>query len=226
MKKQFKSLFYRSALYIIVFVLFISTSGYSRIIANRGHVFFDETAVGSGAIQSYIETGAGYFLSSGSDFLALLSKVELADNSDGSGCNIDCKDWAQTCANAMANMEKASANYLKLKQILTDSPYIPNMIVRLSTFDYDGYLNKNGLNRGVFEEVRAYCAAGNVRGIFDRMGTAAANILAELTKIKAAIDAGIMPGLPTLWRLNQEYNETILFGQYAAEIFYEITWND
>lgn len=210
MKKQFK--------YIIIFVLFFAANVFPRIIANRGHVFFDDATGNGGAIRSYIEAGAGYFLSSGSDYLALLNKIEMADTSGG-----DYKGWAQTCSNAIANMEKAMANYLSLKQILTNTPYKPEMIGRLAAFDYDGCQKKNDLNPGVLAEVKAYLAAGDVRGLFDRILEDAAQILAALTKIKAAVDAGTTPDLPTLWQLNRQYYDTILFGQFAAEIFYEIT---
>lgn len=222
MKQQFKSTICSQAIYMTVLVFFFAANAYPRIIANRGHAIFDNAAGSGGAIQSHIEAGAGYFLNFGSDYLALLNKIEMVDSAD-SGGGSDYKDWAQTCANAIANMEKASATYLNLKQILTNTPYIPEMIERLSTFDYDGYQKKNNLNPGVFAEVKTYLAGGDVRGIFDRMLDTTTKILAALAKIKAAIDAGIIPGLPTLWRLNDEFAETLLFGQYAAEIFYEIT---
>lgn len=219
MKQRFKSTICRQAIYMIVLVLFFAANAYPRIIANRGHAVFANDAGSGGAIRSHIEAGAGYFLNSGSDYLALLNKIEMADSGGGS----DYKDWAQTCAGAIANMEKASATYLNLKQILTNTPYIPEMIERLSAFDYDGYQKKNDLNPRVFAEVKAYLAAGDVRGLFDRMLDTTTKILAALANIKAVVDAGTIPGLPLLWRLNDEFVETLLFGQYAAEIFYEIT---
>lgn len=218
MKQQFKTKFSRPAIYLIVLLLIFAINAYSRIIGNRGDSVFVDTPESAAATGSNIVTAAGYFLSSGSDFQSLLNRIELADI-NGS----DYKEWAQICSNAVANMEKTVANYLLLKQRLDNTPYKPEMIDRLLSFDYDRFQKKNGLNREIFTRIKVYLGRGDVRGVFKRLLSSSRKILAALTKVKASIDAGILPELAILWRLNQDYAETMLFGQYAAEVFYEIT---
>lgn len=217
MRQPFNKQFSPMAIYIILLLVFSTGSLYSRIIFNRGDSVFAGTAENAAAVCSHIVTGAGYFLASGSEFQALLNRIELAETN---GC--DYKEWAQICTAAAANMEKAAAQYLVLKQRILTTPYNKEMINRLSTFDYDLFETGNRLNPDIFADVRTYLANGDVRGIFERMLSSTAKILAALARVKTAVDAGIIPELTVLWRLNQEYTEAMLFGQYAAEVFYQI----
>ncbi|HLP59426.1 MAG TPA: hypothetical protein VK186_11375 [Candidatus Deferrimicrobium sp.] len=217
MRQLFKTLFSRPAISIIVLLVFFTINGYSRIIANRGESVFAGMTDKDVAVRSNIIDAAGYFLNSSSAFQALLNRIELADTNGG-----DYKEWAQVCSGAVAHMRNAVAQYLILKQSLEYRPYNPEMIDRLLCFDYDDFQKKNMLTPGIFDEVKSYLGSGDVRGLFEHMLSSTGKILASLTRVKASLDAGVIPELTLLWRLNQDYAEAMLFGQYAAQVFYEI----
>lgn len=217
MRQLFKTIFSRPTISIIILVVFFTVNGYSRVIFNRGESVFAGTADKDVAVRSSIIDAAGYFLNSSSAFQALLNRIELADTNGG-----DYNEWAQVCSGAVTHMRNAVAQYLILKQTLEYRPYNPEMIDRLLCFDYDDFQKKNMLIPGIYAEVKSYLGCGNVRGIFEHMLSATGKILASLTRVKTSLDAGVIPDLTLLWRLNQDYAEAMLFGQYAAQIFYEI----
>ncbi len=68
-----------------------------------------------------------------------------------------------------------------------------------------------------------FLGKGDVRGFFGRLLSDTDEILIKLYSIKVMVEADVFPDLSTLWRVNQDYAETILFGQFAAEVFYEVT---
>jgi hypothetical protein len=40
--------------------------------------------------------------------------------------------------------------------------------------------------------------------------------------VKERLEANMFPAVSSLWRINQEYAEVELFGQYVAEVFYKL----
>jgi hypothetical protein len=44
-------------------------------------------------------------------------------------------------------------------------------------------------------------------------------IIEQLQAVKTSMDAGTLPGISLLWRMNQAYSESLLTGQYIAEVF-------
>jgi hypothetical protein len=67
--------------------------------------------------------------------------------------------------------------------------------------------------------VKKYLSTGNVNGIFDRLLSATETLILKVTDLKDTVDASKFPDLYTIWRVNQWFSETLLFGQYAAEVF-------
>lgn len=168
-------------------------------------------------IENYVLKGAGYFLNGYADTLLFLNTVELAKLE---GLQYD--QLTKIISDAAADMENAYVTYAALEQEAAQVPYNPSVIRQLELFDYNGFMVKNNLNQVIFKKVEGYLANGNIRGVYHYLYTAVESILPIQYRIKAAVEEGKSPDVADLWILNQTYSETLLFGQYVAQIFYEI----
>jgi len=217
MVKQNKKLMIK--IFIVFFFIIAIEKGIDAlIIANRGDCAFGGGGEKEGSIKSYIIEGAGYFLSSYSDTLLFLNKIEMSEL-----IGVDYKELRAILYRAIENMEKARDAYSNLKQMADNTPYNQAMIDQLLSFDYAGFQNEKVLNNTIFKTVESYLSKGDVRGFFTLLLSNSEQILNKLYTIKAWVDTDTFPGLSTLWRVNQVFSETMFFGQYGAEVFYEIT---
>ncbi len=219
MTKKIKKLFLKS--FISLFVLMgINLMSFGLIMGNFGDCGFVEdegkglSIVKDISIKLYIIEGAGYFLNSYSDMHLFLNKVEMSELN-----GIDYKELRDILFRAIENMEKAKEAYYNLKQKADNTPYNQSVIDNLLSFDYKGFQKERGLNKKIFKDVESYLSKGDVRGFFTILLSNTEQILNKLYTIKESVDAEKFPEISTLWRINQDYSGTMLFGQYAAEIF-------
>jgi hypothetical protein len=162
-----------------------------------------------------IAEGGGYFLKAGSEIQLFSSRIEFSEVN-----GLDFKTLQESLDAAVADLEKAGAAYDQLKNLAAVTPYNQEVIARLIEFDYDKFQEKNNLIPVVFERVRKYLITGDVRGVYNEFYSHTGQILELLYTLKKDVDAGIFPNLSILWRLNQNYSQAQLFGQYVAEVFY------
>jgi len=205
---------------IIRFVLFaliilsLNFNVFSRIIANRGDDIYNDSGLKTSSIKSLIVEGAGNYLTAYSDYLLFLNRVEL------SGENNPGYEEMQALLNScLEKLQRARTAYLSINQITVNTPYYPEMIYRLIFFSYDFFQWERGLNPSIFKEVKKYLSTGNVNGIFDRLLSVTDALIIKVTAVKEMVDTYTFPGLDSIWRLNQLFSETLLFGQYGAEVF-------
>ena len=200
-----------------VFVLCaFQMDAFPRFILNGGAASFEEQA--QPVIEGYVAEGAGYFLKSHSDTLLLLNKIELSDLN-----GVDYTELQQLVDNALYNMQNAKTKYTSLTQIADTALYEQAVIDQLLTFDYYSFQQAKGLNGIIFDQVGTYLGTGDVRGMYHKILSDTQEIIDKLTVVKSIIDSGTLPETASLWRLNQSYSDTQFLGQYAAEVFYDIT---
>ncbi len=166
------------------------------------------------SIGGLIIDGAGYFLKSHSHILMLLNQVELSTLSGP-----DYPGMQAPVNNALDNMEKAGETYKSLIAAAKETPYNPVVIIKLTGFDYENFEKINGLNKEIFTRVKKYLVKGDVTGLYVLLESDMALIIRQLNAVKVSIDAGTLPEISLLWRLNQKYSESLLTGQYTAEVF-------
>ncbi|UCH97374.1 MAG: hypothetical protein JSV88_11125 [Candidatus Aminicenantes bacterium] len=166
------------------------------------------------SIGVLIIEGAGYFLKSHSEMLMLLNKVELSELTGP-----DYPGMQTLVNNALDNMEKASETYKNLIAAAKETPYNPEVITKLIMFDYETFRETNGLNKDIFSRIKKYLAKGDVTGVYVLLESDMALIIQQLKVVQSSMDAGVFPGISLLWRLNQKYSESLLSGQYTAEVF-------
>lgn len=166
------------------------------------------------SIGVLIIDGAGYFLKSHSHMLLLLNKVELSALSGP-----DYPGMQSLVNNALDNMQKAGKTYKNLVAAAKEAPYNPEVITKLIMFDYEAFRETNGLNKEVFSRIERLLVKGDVTGLYVLLESDMAFIIQQLKVVKSSIDTGTFPGISLLWRLNQKYSESLLTGQYIAEVF-------
>jgi hypothetical protein len=196
----------------------ISANVYPAIIINgAGGVYGDgeKESTGRGeTIENLTAIGAGYFLNGYSDILIFLNRVEL---SSINGINYD--DLNMIIDRALLNIGNAQKSYIDLVKIAESSTYNDLSIMKLREFDYNGYMVENNLNEIIFKEVEWYLKRGDVTGMLKDHYEKVSSIAAMIRSVKEIISMNRFPDISILWRLNQEFSTTLLFGQYAAEVF-------
>lgn len=199
-----------------IFILgFFHMQGIARIIMNTSELAFEEP--GRTGIRSYVIEAAGNFLSSQSDFLLFLNKIEIEEIN-----GIDFAELQQIINNAVVHMKSAKAKYNDLTKLADSTPHDQPTITTLMNYYYTSFKGSKGLNSVIFNKVETYLICGDVRGLYHQLLADTQSILEQLTVIKSIVDAEVIPENSNLWQVNQTYSETLIFGQYAAEIFYNV----
>ncbi|MCP5104455.1 MAG: hypothetical protein GY950_13800 [bacterium] len=168
---------------------------------------------GSGMAPLIVE-GASYFLKSRTHMLMLLNGVELSELN-----GTDYTQWQAEVNAAAAYMEQAGAVYDTLIAVAGETPYNGAVIDKLKKFPYKKFRDDRGLNPSIFAGIENLLSRGDVTGVYILLKSDMDEILERLYVLKAGIDAGVFPSTAQLWRLNQDYAESLLAGQYAAEVF-------
>jgi hypothetical protein len=169
------------------------------------------------SIDNYVLKGAGYFLNGYGDILRFMNTIELAKLE---GPQYD--QLTRYIADAVVNMENANFTYTALVQEAAQTPYNLTVILKLRAFDYNGFMEKNNLNPFIFKKVEEYLRNGNIRGIYSYLQGTVENVLPVLYRVKTAVQSGKSPVGVDVWMLGQTCSEILLFGQYTAQVFYEI----
>ncbi len=172
------------------------------------------TMASTSTLKTYIVASTGFFLNSHSSYQAFLNRVEMTDLKGA-----DYNEMRELLYNAIDSMKKARAAYARVKRASKKIPYDQVMIDRLQKFDYEGFQAKYGLLEPIFEKVKSLLAKGDIDGLDDATLSNMDSILRLLNQAKAAIKKGQSPDIELLWRINQEYLESQLFGQYMSEVF-------
>ena len=207
---------------ILIFVLslFVSMSLFGVVFGNHSDSSYDGDEVieklsnKQSQLKTMIILGAGHFLNSSAGFQQLLQRVEMDELT---GSNYD--DLRLILNNVIASLESAKATYYELKTLAAGLPYNQIVIDSLKSFDYTGFKTNNGLNNVIFSRVELLLSGGNVTGVYEEIFSKTAELLELLYAVKKSVDNDIFPGITLLWKINQGYFDTLLFGQYVAMIF-------
>ena len=168
-------------------------------------------------IGNLVAQGGTYFLKSNSHMDLFLSLIESSELSGP-----DYNALQSSINSAIDNMKRAREIYFQLKNLASVTPYNQEVVSQLIEFDYIGFQRENRLIPFIFNKVKNYLCAGDVRGVYADFYFNTGVILESLNNIKKELDMGIFSNLSTYWRLNQKFSENKIFGQYIAEVFYSL----
>lgn len=169
------------------------------------------------SLEELVVTSAGYYLDSYSNLLATMHAVELSQPGQ-----FNQQELQLLLEKTIQTLKKANDTYISLKQVADISSYNATVLDYLLTFDFDGFAATNHCRVEAFSRVKKYLNIGNTRAIYNEMISDTAKILDMLMQFKADVDAGLFPNIPNLWKINQAYSDTLLFGQYVAQVFHHV----
>lgn len=199
---------------------------WGTLFVNYSNCAFDTSCSNGGGItsaeQSYsidalISESSSYFLKSNSEIQFFLSQIEASELN-----GIDFPALNQAIDNAIFDMEHVRAIYVTMINNVLSAPYNETYIHGLRTFNYGELEHEKHFSSQIFGEVRSYLLNGDVRGFYSEVKVKVECILSELYTVKQAVYSGVLPPTSDLWQMNQSVSETLLFGQYAAQVFYSV----
>lgn len=174
----------------------------------------------AGAIEANVISGAGCYLDAYSHILLFLNRVELSDLK-----GMDYNESRQLLDRALDNMINALKTYERLIKKADATPYNERFISRLLDLDYSGFMQERGLNSVIFGKVEDYLSRGDITGMCRQMYTEFTIIAGMLNSVRDELFVEKLPDMSKLWRLNERCSQTMLFGQYASRVFYEVLYN-
>jgi hypothetical protein len=172
---------------------------------------------GSFMIGDMIAESASELLQSASEAFLFLNEVEIAEKN---GLNVGAA--LQRVDLASARVEQALALFRNIIDVGRESGYDDVRINKLKDFSYKQFAKDNGLSGETMSEVSAYLGRGNVLGFYRRHALNLQSLLVTLNRIRTDLLAGKLSENQVLWSLLQQYNKTMLFGNYASLVFYKI----
>jgi len=207
---------------ILLILLVLGGYQYGYFAHNYTCIVYPEQCPGGKEISAQplgilIVDAASFFLQSNSDYQSFLKKFENSPT-----CGVNFVDFREIVDRAVENMESAHLKYLQIWEIAKGLDYDPQVLEKLDGFDYQKFQEDNHLNPSIFQEVSKFLKTGNVNGVYERSYNDTGDILKELKTIKTSIDSGSIPAVKDCWRINQEYLELELFGQYVSQVFFAI----
>jgi len=168
-------------------------------------------------IGDKITEGASELLQSASEAFLFLNEAELAGIN---GLNVGAA--LQRVDLAIARVEQALNLFKDIIAVGKDAGYDEKRIGKLREFSYNQFAKDNELSLETMNKVSAYLGHGNVLGFYRHHVRNLQRLLNTLNRIKTDLLAGKLSENQILWSLLQQYNTTLMFGNYASLVFYKI----
>lgn len=198
---------------VLLFVLIVGLN--AVMVANDPTTPFPRKT--SVQIGDMITDSASELLQSAADAFLLLNEVEIAGRS-----GLNSQAALQRADMAAARVEQALKLFREIIITGNETGYEGRRIGQLRSFDYSRFAQENGLSQETMNEVSTYLGRGNVLGFYRRHAHNLQLLLTTLQRIRAELLAGRLPENRVFWALLQQYNSTMIFGNYASMVFYKI----
>ncbi|MCP5051244.1 MAG: hypothetical protein GY940_29030 [bacterium] len=170
------------------------------------------------SIEDYIIRGTGFYLEASQNVGALLRMVEL-QNQRG----VSIEELKRVTGNALENINGALNAYNGLIEKAETTPYNKVVADQLKALDYDRFRQEKKLDPVVFGDVAGYLSSGDITGVFKKTRSGHVKIAELLNRVSARLDNNKLPVLKDLWKLNETFAESTMFGSYVARIFHFLT---
>lgn len=168
------------------------------------------------SIGQLIAEGAGHYFTSMAEYMQLLNKIEMSEIN-----GLNCQEAKTTLIIAIDEMKKSEVTYFELWNNSLGLEYNAEIVLRLRNFNYALFQSEKGLNAEIFRKVEKYLSIGDVKGVYKQFYTDTNHISSMLQNLKPMADACLF-NTEYLWKINQRFLDTLLFGQYIAQVFNEI----
>ncbi len=122
---------------------------------------------------------------------------------------------------SIRSMKVARQSYAAANNIAQKCECDPAFMLKIKGFDFDQFQQNNSLIPSTFGTARDYLTE-NVKGIYSKMATDSENILFMLQGIRNQVDNEKLSEFHSIWKCNQAFFETHLFGQYISMVMFEL----
>jgi hypothetical protein len=164
-----------------------------------------------------IADSASELLQSASETFQFMNEVELAGQS-----RLNNDVAMQRVDQAAAKVEQTLNKFKEIIAVGKEAGYDMTRIGKLKAFNYEQYARENGLSKEIMTKVASYLGKGNMLGFYRCHTGNLETLLSILNQIKKDLLAGKLSENKVLWSLLQQYNSTMMFGNYASLVFYQI----
>ena len=171
-------------------------------------------------IEEYVVAGAKSFIESNKNTLALINEFEVNPSQA-----TDISAAFTFTENALRQLQDSRSHYSKAKELAEQAGYNMTMITKFKAFDYDGYIDKYGLNKEIAKIAESYLKAGNLLGIYQKNINNLDAIIITLTSIRDTLKSGEPPKIRILWDCIHQYASAFLLGNYATRLSVKIIHN-
>ncbi len=165
-------------------------------------------------IEMYIVEGSGYYLGALANINNLLQLYEGQDLNE-----IDFYRFNRLLDQALNNIDKAITTYDTLIRKVETTPYNKEVLEKLAGFHYYNFMTEKRLNKEIFQQVEGYLKPGCITESFKHNHENLLNIRGLLESIKNVAIVNNLPGIETVWKLNESCLYTSYFGSYVARVF-------
>ena len=169
------------------------------------------------SIEYYIQAAGTYYLEGNSHIQTLLKLVEQQDLH-----GIDYSMLQSEIKRALVSMQMAKDTYGQLIRKAEATPYNETVLLQLRDFDYESFMEKNGLNPVLFNLARQYLQNGDITGMFKRTHADVTVMIDLLVKIRDIVSQYSLPYISLFRQLNETQALSSVFGSYVARVFSEI----
>ncbi len=207
---------------VLVLALF-SGHVFAAIMGNESEIAYKESdsgkkGPGGSSLREMIIVSAGLRLKSQAEWMGFLNCVEMAELNGA-----DFPQMREKLDRAVACLKKSALVYGKIITVAENTPYNPEVMAKLAGFDHKSYRRGKGKRRVSTAKVAELLNKGEVTAVYRYLKTGMDSILEQLDEVKPNVDAGIFPDIPALRRINRDYGNSLMAGQYLAEVFVNLS---
>ncbi|MBN2399406.1 MAG: hypothetical protein JXI33_03600 [Candidatus Aminicenantes bacterium] len=165
-------------------------------------------------IGNLITASASELLQSASDTFLFMNEIQIAD-----AHSLNSRAALQQIDLAMEKVEHTLKIINGIIAVGSAAIYDEGRIKKLKAFNYGQYARDNGLSMEIMSKVAAYLNKGNVIGFCQFYAGNLESLINILNRIKTELLAGKLSENQVLWSLLQQYDSTMMFGNYASLVF-------
>lgn len=170
--------------------------------------------------NEYTFKGGTYFLEAYANVIAYLKVVENEATE-----KLDTTEVQLYLDNALENINLARETFSQLKDEMLAASYNIKVLNILKNMDYNAFRVSISADKETFNQVSFYLKRADIPGLIGKMVFDMDAIMRTLKQLKKKTSMGIIAALPLSWELNRQFSKSMMFGQYAAQVFIKIQQN-
>jgi hypothetical protein len=220
MYKKNPGIFLKTLMLCFIFAV-CCTQIYPRIWCNTTDGGFSDDAVLAGfSMKTHIVEAAANFLSAYGHTMLLLNKIELSEL-----YGLDFTEAQLLINTAIDEMNVAIAEFSALRELADRTPYNDNVLDMVAVYDFSQFEARKKANTPILNNLKELLLERKLREYYAQLHSKLYEIVGHLNLLKSHLDGNMYPDFEAIHNLNQVLAETMISGEYAAEIFHEVVVN-